>query len=296
MHLSDETFNSLVFIIGSLALGYSFVNWEGFEALSHSMQQIATYIVISGCIIFILIIIGRTFYKIYASRRNRVNHTTDKESPKNFEESTTKKELPESMEQGTTKEEPSEIIEEEKTISSTKARPERSAKVEDINIELDDEVRFYNLRKLNEHEIDYLKHMHFITRTCFNPFTKRKEYYIFLKNSNEGERHFLITNLIVEYLRKKVDKINTYQTVKPDIIFEIKEKRIALEIESGKVLKHNKKNLIEKVKSLKDNYDDWFFVVTNRNLASKYRQFGKVIDLRYIHNQLKKLIQNLTLN
>ncbi len=77
------------------------------------------------------------------------------------------------------------------------------------------------------------------------------------------------------------------ETREPDIIFKIRNKFIALEIETGKVLSRNKKRFLEKIKSLKENYgEDWFIVVTNRNFLGKYKQFGKAVSRK---NFLEKL-------
>ena len=94
---------------------------------------------------------------------------------------------------------------------------------------------------------------------------------------------------IANYLISKNFEIKLFQTTHPDIIFKINGEKIAIEIETGKNLKNNRKQLIEKVELLNENYDDWFFVLTNRNLNRKYSVYGRVVDKRYLKNYLEKL-------
>jgi hypothetical protein len=58
---------------------------------------------------------------------------------------------------------------------------------------------------------------------------------------------------------------------------------MAVEAETGKY-RHSRERVYNKVQLLKKNYDNWLFVVTNRNMASKYRFYGKVFEKRYVKN------------
>ena len=166
---------------------------------------------------------------------------------------------------------------------------------QEVKINVNEEIKFHRLSKLNEDEITYLKNHGFRIRTYFNPFNKKRERFIFKTNGYETDQHFLTIQIIADYLNRKppAENIQTFETVKPDIIFNIKNKKFAVEVETGKILRHARKQLLNKVELLKKNYDDWFFVVTDRNLVSKYRQYGKVFDTRYIKNQLDKFIKNI---
>ncbi|MBD3259401.1 hypothetical protein GF371_02095 [Candidatus Woesearchaeota archaeon] len=152
------------------------------------------------------------------------------------------------------------------------------------------DVKCYKFRKLKKEEVSYLKRYGYRIRSYFNPLKGKKEKFVF-KNRNEGDAHFLTIYMIAEYLGKNVDNLRTFETVKPDLTFEIAGKKIALEVETGKVLRHNKKNLINKVNLLNSNYDSWSFVVLDRNKVAKYRKYGKVIDKRYLKNQLDKFLK-----
>ena len=49
---------------------------------------------------------------------------------------------------------------------------------------------------------------------------------------------------------------------------------------------------MEKIKLLNENYDEWFFVVTNRNKLGKYKEYGKAVNARYIKRRLDKLLKS----
>ena len=104
---------------------------------------------------------------------------------------------------------------------------------------------------------------------------------------NESLTHLFVTYDTAEYLESKGIKVQKYVTVKPDIVFELNGKRCAIEIETGSVLT-KVKNMKEKVKMLNKNYDEWFFVVTNKNKVLEYKKFGGSVDLRYLKKKLQK--------
>lgn len=192
-----------------------------------------------------------------------------------------------------TQEEPED--DEEEFEDEVEEEPEEiEEEKEEVKINVNEDIKFHRLSKLNEDEIRYLKNHGFKTKTYFNPFNKRREKFIFKTNGYESDHHFLTIHIIADYLNRKTPAENTqtFKTVKPDIVFNIKNKKFAVEVETGKILRHAKKQLLNKVELLKKNYDNWFFVVTDRNLVSKYRQYGKVFDTRYIKNQLDKFLKN----
>jgi hypothetical protein len=69
----------------------------------------------------------------------------------------------------------------------------------------------------------------------------------------------------------------------PDIIFELKNRKIAIEVETGKNLRNNRKQFLEKVEWLNENFgDNWFFVVTNRDLVKKYKKYAKTFTRKNV--------------
>lgn len=168
---------------------------------------------------------------------------------------------------------------------------QKEAKQEEVKIRIDfEDTIFHKASKLSDYEIEYLQRRDFKIKDFFNPFKRKKERFVFKKNPIESDSHFLTIYLIADFLKGKVDNLKTFQTKKPDITFKFKNKKYAIEVETGKIHSKSKKQLQEKVDLLNQNYDKWFFVVIKRNFVARYRKFGKVIDARYLKNQLKKLV------
>lgn len=167
--------------------------------------------------------------------------------------------------------------------------PKNTKQLKSIKIRADADKGFYKRQEITNDEAEYLLrkgYKQIKRKSCFSNFKKN---YLLKPRFNEGINHFFLIMDIYNYLKDKDVNVKLFQTLKPDIIFEILNNKIAIEIETGKVLKNNKKNLIEKVKVLNENYDFWFFVLTNRNLTKKYKKYGNVVDKRYLKNYLNKL-------
>lgn len=160
--------------------------------------------------------------------------------------------------------------------------------LEDVYIDLDEERKIHWDNKLNKHEIQYLLNEGYIIRSLTNPYKKKKEKFVIKTNGHESLMHGFVMQLTWYYLKDYVEDLNRWDTVKPDLTFIHNGKKWAIEIETGKNLMHNKKQLLKKIELLKKNYDRWFFIVTNRNLASKYKKLGEAYDLRYIGKKLRK--------
>lgn len=88
----------------------------------------------------------------------------------------------------------------------------------------------------------------------------------------ESPDHALLVGLIFEEIKKYTDKVWTYRTKKPDIIFENKAgQKIALEIETGKGLKTNRSWTDEKFRTANRKYGDRIYIVlTDMRLVNSY--------------------------
>jgi hypothetical protein len=160
-----------------------------------------------------------------------------------------------------------------------------------VHININDEKGFFKCSELRTEEIDYLLTKGYSIVYRQNIFGKR-DYYLIKPRGNESIEHFLLVNDIANYL-KRFFNVWLYHSVKPDIVFEFKNKKIAIEVETGKSLRTNKKALIQKVEMLNENFEgDWFFVVTNRNLSGKYRKFGKTYTRQNVIKRLRYYISN----
>ena len=52
-----------------------------------------------------------------------------------------------------------------------------------------------------------------------------------------------------------------------------------------------RKALIERVELLNKDYDNWFFVVTDKNKVAKYKKLGNTMNSRFVKRRLKKLLK-----
>jgi len=159
-------------------------------------------------------------------------------------------------------------------------------------VKVDKEKRFYKIKGLKKQDIDYLIAEKYKQYSAHSILTNKKEDYLIKPRFNESPQHFFLTYDIAEYLKKFTNKVQLFETKKPDIVFQINNKEFAIEIETGKMLTHNKKQLLEKVKALNRIYkDNWFFVVTDKKIAPKYKKYGITYDKRSISNKILNLFK-----
>lgn len=173
-----------------------------------------------------------------------------------------------------------EILEDEKETKSDGKK---------INIKVDEKVRVHLSKKLTKDEKEYLIKKGFKEELFSSICLPKKEKYFVKPRFNETPKHLFVIYDIKSYLEKKGIKVELYVTRKPDIVFEINGKRIAIEVETGAVLSKAIR-MKEKLDILKG-YDEWFFVVTNKNKVTNYREYGVAIDTRFLQGQLNKLLK-----
>ncbi len=91
---------------------------------------------------------------------------------------------------------------------------------------------------------------------------------------------------------QNINSIITHDTRDADITFKYDNKLYAIEIETGNLLK-KKKILEEKVAYNNRKYSHrWFFIVSNRNLQSKYNKYGLTTQRTRVYKILEKMLQN----
>jgi len=161
-----------------------------------------------------------------------------------------------------------------------------------ITINVDSSLGFFKYNRLSKDERDYLLKSGYKVSSNKSIITNKKEKYLLRPRSNEGIPHFFLVQDIKRFLEKNKIKVEIFQTVKPDLVFEVKGKKYAIEVESGTKIEKDKKMIIEKVKNLNENYDKWFFVLADKNYVVKYRELGKTVDKRFLKSYLKKIIKN----
>jgi len=175
-----------------------------------------------------------------------------------------------------------EILEQsEKTFSSAKSKK--------VIIKADENIRVHKIKGLTKKDKEYLLKKNFKEHLFKSLLSNKKEKYLLKPRFNESPTHLFVIQDIKNYLEKKGINVETFVTKKPDLVFQLKNKKYAIEVETGSVLSKVSR-MKEKLEVLK-NYDKWFFVVTNKNKVAKYRKYGRTIDLRFLRRQMSKIIK-----
>lgn len=120
----------------------------------------------------------------------------------------------------------------------------------------------------------------------------KQEFYFFKPYFHESARHAATVLEIYEYVKQYAREVRLYLTVKPDIVFRASTQTYAIEVETGVTLKRNKRQLLDKVRTLREDFvRRWFFVVTDRNLVKAYRRYGKTYSKRNILKKIDKILE-----
>lgn len=159
--------------------------------------------------------------------------------------------------------------------------------LKEVNILIDEDKRFFRKSKLSKEEIKYLLSKGYKEAIFNSLVTNKKEIFLLQPRSNESITHLFVVYDIAEYLEKKGYQVEKYATKKPDIVFISGNKNFAIEVETGSVLRVRER-MKEKLNVLKE-YDEWFFVVTDRNKIKEYKKYGKSVDLRYLKQHISQI-------
>ncbi len=171
-----------------------------------------------------------------------------------------------------------------------KAQKKKKELAKRIDIKVDESQRFFRKKDLNENEVKYLLAKNYVISKQKSINSEKEEYYLLKPRFKESEKHFFVMHDIANYLNKNKINAQISLTKTADVIFILNNKRQAIEVETGAVLS-NVNHLKTKIELLNQGYDEWFFVVTNRNKVKNYSRFGKTIDLRYLKTNLDKIIK-----
>jgi len=89
-----------------------------------------------------------------------------------------------------------------------------------------------------------------------------------------------------------VTKIEEHETKDADITFIHYNKKYAIEIETGTLLR-KERQLKNKAHYLNNKYPNrWFFVVSNRNLQPQYKRYGITTQRNRVSETLQKMLEN----
>ena len=159
-------------------------------------------------------------------------------------------------------------------------------KNKNYNVTVDSYIGFFEVNNLEFPDLNHLLYKKFKVLFSQNIYGK-KSFYLLKPPLNESLQHFFLVQEIKRVLKNNFEVVYEYKTKKPDLVFRVKNRDYALEIETGKSSIKVKSRILEKINLLKESFgDDWFFVVTNRNLIKKYKVYGKVLTRK---NFIKKL-------
>jgi len=148
----------------------------------------------------------------------------------------------------------------------------------------------YLKRELGEAELKFLETSGF-KEVKEKSISGKNEVYLVIEDKNESPNHIICIKEIVDYLKQFTQNIQTYRSVKPDVVFNAHGEEFAIEVETGKI--NNKNQLKKKVANLKKYYgSNWCFFITNRDLSKYYSKYGKVINKRTIKTKIDKIFKN----
>jgi hypothetical protein len=175
-------------------------------------------------------------------------------------------------------------------LNNQKKKPENKIIPKEVKVRVDENKRYFRKSKLNKDEIKFLLDDGYQIQKYKSLLTNKMETFLLLPRHNESHMHLFMVHNISEFLEKNGIETELYTTKKPDIVFKIKDKRYAIEVETGTMLSR-KKALEERTTYLDENYDEWFFVITNKNKVKDYKKLGDAVDKRYVKLRLNKLLK-----
>ena len=157
-----------------------------------------------------------------------------------------------------------------------------------------EDISIYEIEKLNKKEIEVLEREGYKKTNQYDPIEKKNVTFLVRQILNHSPSHTFLVARIKQLLEKYISprRIRIHHTRDADITFQINYKIYAFEIEKGSLLT-KKKRLREKVSFLNNKYgQNWYFIVINRNLAKKYRKYGKVTSRMGVRKIIEKLVKN----
>jgi hypothetical protein len=174
----------------------------------------------------------------------------------------------------------------ENTKQETK-KDERTA----IDITLDTEKGYYKASELDMTQQNFLINAGYDYSDNVPIGKSRQERYLVKVNKIEGKTHTFLVHNIKQEIEKYTKNIEINITEKPDIVFELPNKRkYAIEVETGTMLT-NKKQLSRKINDLQLQYkNNWKIVVSD---ALKLYKYQAIINRAIIRNQIPTLIKEL---
>jgi len=162
-----------------------------------------------------------------------------------------------------------------------KKEHESKIKKESETADLDLSKVVISAKGLSALQVNVLNNNEYTLKKFHNLESGPYPYYVKARHPESVDHTFLV-EIIVDEIKKYTNKVQIYQTKKPDIIFENKVgQKIALEIETGKGLAKHRDRIDEKFAGLKKQYGDrGYIILTDNKLVNSYKKYGLKILLR----------------
>lgn len=172
-----------------------------------------------------------------------------------------------------------------KTMKKEEPQKKKKTKIFDIY------EGFYLKSSLTDDQRKMLENEEY-TEIETNPYGAGKGFPYYVKpRFNESPDHFFFCKILEMEIRKYTDNVLLYTTVKPDVVVVLKNnKKICFEVETGVMDKHHRKETIEKYDKIKQDYNDYYILVTKRDLKKDFEKYGKVIIRSEIKSKIKQLL------
>ncbi|MHA1703924.1 MAG: hypothetical protein ACTSWK_16845 [Promethearchaeota archaeon] len=178
-------------------------------------------------------------------------------------------------------------------IIKQKKEQELRTKKEDILEHLDiDENNVFLMEDLTKKEIEALKEEGFKKINEYDPILQENSNFLVKQVLNHHLTHTLLVErtkkMLLQYL--EYNEVKIHDTRDADITFKVGNKKYAFEIETGNLL-GKKVQLREKVEELNRRYKkNWYFIVSNQNLLTKYRKYGKSTPRSGVRRIVEKIV------
>jgi len=156
-----------------------------------------------------------------------------------------------------------------------------------------DETNVFKTERLSKNQIKTLEKNGFEQKTEYSVFEKKYIRVLVKPKLNHSRTHVFLVWDAKRLLNnfEGIRNIQEHLVVEADIIFTFKNKKYALEIETGTLL-GKKQQTQEKIESLNKKYPQrWMFIVSNKNILPKYQKLGFSSQRKWVSENLKKLLE-----
>ncbi len=184
-----------------------------------------------------------------------------------------------------------EILEAEKKRNRVEQSEERRLEAIKANLHIP-EHDVYLLDDLNPDAIKILKAERYRQSNEYDILREEIVTALIRPINQHSNTHTFLVWSTIRYLENtgEYETIREHRTVDADITFKYLGKTYALEIETGNLLS-KQKQLKEKINYLHKRYRNrWMFIVSNKDLVSKYRAYGLSTHRKGMEENLQKLL------